>query len=137
MGSQSLGWGGGNQHSWHLFMPFAKPQLLCKDESTRKSDSPQAKGKGKDNPSKRCSTLLPVHQTCPFCQSVLEEKLMPWPCVLPSHPFWEAMHAASPHPYQSLQSVAIALCLLMKDPINRSLHGANTLSLSIVSGLFP
>lgn len=66
MGNQSLGWGGGNQHSWHLFMPFAKPQLLYKEESTSKSDFPQAKSKGKDDPSKRCSMLLPMYQTCPF-----------------------------------------------------------------------
>lgn len=120
MGNQSLGWSGRNQHSWYSFMPLAKPRLLYKDESIRKSDFPQAKWNWKVNLSKRCSTLLPVHQPYPFCQSVLEEKLVPWPCVLPSQPFWEAVHTASPYPYQILHSVVTSCCLLMKDPINRA-----------------
>lgn len=128
MGNQSLEWGGGNQHSWNLFKSFERPQLLYKEEFTSTSDSLQAKWK--DNPSNRCSMLFPVHQTCPFYQSALEEKLMPWPSVVSSHPFWEAMHTASPHPYQILPSVATAHCLLMKDRIKSALHGANTLSLS-------
>lgn len=125
MGNQSFGWSGRNQHSLHSFMPFAKLQLLYKDESTRKSDFPQAKWKLKVNLSKRCSSapdFLSISTGQTFCQSVLEEKLMPWPCVLHSQPFWEAIHTASPYPYQILQSVAIACFLLMKDPINMAPH---------------
>lgn len=87
-------------------------------------------------PSEREKTTLQRGAACffqctrlaPFCQSVLEEKLMPWPYVFPSHLFWETMQTASPHPHQFFWSVATAPCLLMKDPINRSLHSANTLS---------
>lgn len=78
-----------------------------------------------------------VHQTYPFCQSVLEEKLMPWPCVLHSQPFWEAIHTASPYPYQILPVSCNCMLLANERPHKHGSTFANTVSQSIASGLFP
>lgn len=125
MHNQTLRWGGRHHHSYHLFVPFAKLQLLW--VSTRKSHFLEAE-------KKNCSTLFSVWQTCPFCQPVLEKKPDAM-ALLSSHPFWEALHTASPHRFKRLQSVAITL--LMEDPMNSSLPGTNILSMDVVSDLFP
>lgn len=66
---------------------------------------------------------------------------MPWLCLSPFHSFWEAVPTASSHPHKILQRAATALQLLTEiceqSSTDMSLHGADTLYLSIVSSLFP
>lgn len=82
-----------------------------------------------------CSTLLPVWQICLFCQPVLEKTLMPRLCVL--LPIPSGKLCTLPPPPLPNTPVNSNHTLLMEDPINSSLHATNTLSLGIVSDLFP
>lgn len=125
MGNQTSRWGGRHQHSHHLFVhlqnhscgsppgnlaPFRLSAKIC---STPFSSAPDlfilsaCAGKKPDAVA-LCSLPVPSGKLC-----TLESSPLPKTPVSSNH------------------------TLLMKDPINSSLHGTITLSLGIVSDLFP
>lgn len=133
MGNRSFRWSGRNQHSLHSFMPFAKLQLLYKDESTRKSDFPQAKWKLKVNLSKRCSSApdLPILSISTGGKTDAMALCAPFPTLLGSHTHCQPL---------SLPNSSVSCnCMLLANgrPHKHGSTFANTVSQSIASGLFP
>lgn len=88
-------------HSYHLFTTFAMPHLWV---PTRKSHLLEAEGK------KFAAHFFWCGRLAHFVSLCRRKALMPQPCVLLSHPFWEALLTASPQPFQRLQSAATTLC---------------------------